>query len=58
MKNYHINPELKISLFHTINNGSKDDAVEGITLNNYYKQDQIGVIKSGDIAGFGLSGVF
>lgn len=56
--NYHINPQLKISLFYTMNNGEKGEASDGTTFNNYYNQGGIGGIKRGDIIGLGIVGIF
>jgi hypothetical protein len=56
--NYHLNPNLKLSLFYTLNSGDQGAAEDGAAFNNYFAQSGAGAIRRGNLIGLGIVGIF
>ncbi|MCB0842768.1 MAG: hypothetical protein KDE26_05810 [Bacteroidetes bacterium] len=52
--NFYLNPDLKLSLHYTMNQGDSGAAGNGAVFNNYFFQSGVGAIRRGDWLGFGL----
>ncbi|MDF1865162.1 MAG: porin [Saprospiraceae bacterium] len=56
--NFYFNPNLKLSLHYTLNDGDLGSAAEGAQINNFFAQSGVGAIRRGDWLGLGLVAVF